>query len=100
MAAKGSVAKAEIIAKILETFPDSFAFNDGKEVRINCIENDELVQIKVTLTAAKVPVEGGTTPAVTKANDNAIEFATETIPDEPTPEEKEKIANILASLPF
>lgn len=59
MAAKGSILKKEVSEKILKAFPGSFLYNDGKEIRINGLENGERLQIKVTLTAAKVAVEGG-----------------------------------------
>ena len=55
--ARGSQSKEIITKKILETFEGSF-IND-KEIRIPIEENGEIVQIKVTLTAAKVNVECG-----------------------------------------
>ena len=55
--AKGSAAKQEVMAVILEAFGDkAFLYNDGKEVRVNCVENGEPVQIILALTAAKVAV--------------------------------------------
>lgn len=57
MAVKGATTKANIINKILEVFPGSFTYNDGKEIRINATEEGELVQIKLTLTCAKTPVD-------------------------------------------
>ena len=53
--AKGSLAKEEIVKKILETFDGSFL--NGKELRIPMEENGEVVQIKVGLTCAKVNIE-------------------------------------------
>ena len=43
MAAKGTEAKKIIMNKILESFPNSFLYNDGKEIRINIQENGEVV---------------------------------------------------------
>ena len=58
--AKGQASKQEVMATILEVFGDkAFLYNDNKEVRVNCMENGELVQIKIALTAAKVAVEPG-----------------------------------------
>ena len=54
MAAKGVGAKIKCLNKILEVFEGSF-IND-KEIRIPCVEDGEYVEIKVTLTCAKVPV--------------------------------------------
>jgi len=62
--ARGSQSKEIITKKILETFDGAF-IND-KEIRIPIEENGEIVQIKVTLTAAKVNVEcGGANSAAT-----------------------------------
>jgi hypothetical protein len=55
--ARGADAKLKITNKILETFEGSFPYD--KEIRIPVEENGEIVQIKVTLTAAKVNVENG-----------------------------------------
>ena len=102
MAAKGSIAKTEIMSTILKAFPNSFAFNDGKEVRINYMENGELVQIKVTLTAAKVPVEVDVPAATAPADIDDVPFPVgtpaEKVPDEPSDEEKERLKSLLAAL--
>lgn len=57
MALKGAIAKEEITKKILEVFPSAFQYD--KEIRIPWTENGEQVQIKLTLTAAKVMVNAG-----------------------------------------
>ena len=100
MAAKGSILKQEIIEKILATFPGSFLYNDGKEIRINGIENGENLQIKVTLTCAKVAVEGRdsiTFSEAATADTKSVEM-NEKIPQEPTLEEKERLATLLNKL--
>lgn len=51
---KGSIAKEIIAKEILNHFEGSF-LND-KEIRIPMDENGEIVEIKVTLTAAKVSI--------------------------------------------
>lgn len=97
MAARGSVLKQEIAQKILATFPGSFLYNDGKEIRINGTEDGQSIQIKVTLTAAKTAVEGGNgvaLPGETATNITPIP-ATEMIPQEPTAAEKERLATLL-----
>ena len=55
MAAKGAVAKAMVLEKALEVFPNSFS-PDGKEVRIDMVEDGQPVQIKLTITAVKVAI--------------------------------------------
>jgi hypothetical protein len=57
--ARGAEAKAKIQKQILEAFPGSFLYNDGKEIRIPTPEGAEIVQIKVALTCAKENVEVG-----------------------------------------
>ena len=103
MAAKGSHLKKEIMGKILEIFPDSFLYNDGKEVRINGIEDGVQLQIKVTFTTAKTPVENeeGGTPLIKSSKDEEINFEDspqEKVPQEPTEEEKERLAMLLDKL--
>lgn len=98
--AKGAAAKQEVFAKILEMFPDSFLYNDNKEVRINTRENGEPVQIKITATCAKVMVAEG--------EDNAIPMAQveESFPEpvkkteliSPSDEETQSVADLMATL--
>ena len=104
MAARGSVAKEEITNKILAEFPGSFKFD--KEIRVPVMENGELVQIKITLTAAKVNVENGGDTATPGAD--LIKGMTQTVEGqvadsttmsiEPTPEEKENVRILLSKL--
>ena len=103
MAAKGSILKQEVSEKILKAFPGSFLYNDGKEIRINGLENGEQLQIKVTLTCAKVAVEGGedvALPGEEKAVTADVKPAgtNEQVPQEPSAEEKERLATLLNRL--
>ena len=101
MAAKGSILKQEIASKILAAFPGSFLYNDGKEIRINGTENGEKLQIKLTLTAAKVAVEGGsdtTLPGEAATADVKPVITNEKIPQEPSEEEKERLTMLLNKL--
>lgn len=102
MAAKGSILKREIMEKIIETFPGSFLYNDGKEIRINGMEEGQKLQIKVSFTCAKTPVEGGEDIALpggdaVAADTKPIE-TNEKIPQEPTAEEKERLTMLLNKL--
>ena len=93
MAAKGSVAKAEITKQILNSFNGSFLYNDGKEIRIPFIENGAAVQIKVTLTCAKENVEVGSDtaePTPAPINTDKVEGLTFA--------EKEEVNNLITSL--
>ena len=99
MAVKGAILKQEIAQKILETFPNSFLYNDGKEVRINGTEDGVPVQIKVTFTAAKVPVEGGDSVITSSSTETVVSTQpAEKVPDEPTEEEQKRLQDLLAGL--
>ncbi len=94
--AKGQIAKQEITKKILETFEGSFLYDGGKEIRIPIIEEGNLVQVKVTLTCAKVNV------APEGEEEQQVESAFPTAPKaaslKPTEEEKQNVAAMLKSL--
>lgn len=95
--AKGQESKNIITQKILETFEGAFQYE--KEIRIPIMENGELVQIKVTLTAAKTNVEQGEENAI--PGDAPVIVKNESVfsaPVEATAEEKENVKNLLASL--
>lgn len=106
MAAKGTILKREIAKKILEVFPNAFLYNDGKEIRINGTEDGNPVQIKVTFTAAKVPVEGGGVVTAPQETAGELDFSTpvnastssEEIPEEPSEEEKQRLEVLLSRL--
>ncbi len=103
MAAKGSILKQEVAEKILAAFPGSFLYNDGKEIRINGTENGEFLQIKISMTCAKVAVEGGDDTILPGEKVAAIAGVkptgtNEKIPQEPTAEEKERLTTLLNKL--
>lgn len=98
MAAKGQESKNIIIKKLLETFEGSFQYE--KEIRIPMMENGELVQIKVSLTAAKSNVEQGSENAIPAAPANfSNEIGTNpSIKIETTEEEKANVKALLTAL--
>jgi len=99
MAAKGSILKQEIIKKLLEVFPGSFLYNDGKEVRICGNENGEDLQVKVTLTCAKENVAAGSDidfPSLINVKENLNN--TEVVPTQPTQEEKDNVRRLMEAL--
>ena len=109
MAAKGSVLKQEIAQKILAAFPGSFLYNDGKEIRINGTEDGVSLQIKCVLTCAKTPVDNIAISAdISQTGDNGIvqtvnvgmnpPVTGEKIPNEPSEEEKERLATLISRL--
>jgi hypothetical protein len=105
MAAKGAQAKQAVFAKMLEAFPDSFMYNDGKELRINMMEDGAVVQIKVALTAAKVAVDNpNATPAANAAaptsTSTVVEDGTPPFDIEPSAEEKARLSKLMSDLGF
>ena len=103
MAAKGAIAKEEVMNKILATFPDSFKYE--KELRIPIMENGEMLQIKVTLTAAKNMVSNGGDVAM--PGDMSGDFAPTAAPAQlkhdgemaqPTAAETENVKNLMSML--
>lgn len=104
MAAKGSIAKSDIFKKILDTFDGSF-MNGEKELRIPWVENGEQLEIKVALTAAKDILGGGdaksqVNPTHAEPVNTSIPTNTQTVnvPSEPTEEEKERVAKLVAAM--
>jgi hypothetical protein len=98
--AKGAESKSKIIKQLLEIFPNSFLYNDGKELRIPMTEGGEMVQIKCTLTCAKECVnvgEDNATPGDFPVTNAPVTVASSE-PIKPTEEEKQTVANLLRSL--
>ena len=103
MSARGSILKQEVATKILAAFPGSFLYNDGKEIRINGVEDGQNLQIKVTLTCAKVAVEGGEDNILPgenlgTASSTQTSKTVEKVPQEPTNDEKERLKTLLNQL--
>lgn len=103
--AKGQKSKIVIQNKILELFPEAFIY--GKEIRIPIEEDGEIIQIKVTLTAAKVSVEPGSDNEIptsaniinnVEVNNSIINQVDETTIVKPSEEEKQNLQNMLSKL--
>lgn len=92
--ARGTESKEIITRKILETFENSFKYD--KEIRIPIVENGELIQIKVTLTAAKVNVESGGDTAVPVAGNTPTVNSSDDL--KITEQEKKETMELLQSL--
>ena len=103
--AKGQKSKIVIQNKILELFPEAFIY--GKEIRIPIEEDGEIIQIKVTLTAAKTSVEPGSDNEIPTAaniinnvevNNSVINQVDATTIVKPSEEEKQNLQNMLSKL--
>ena len=108
--AKGQ-AKQEVAKIVLEAFGDkAFLYNDGKEVRVNWIEDGNPVQIKLALTTSKVAVEQGADSAIPGSikptasaipKSEMIDFEAPVAPAPvaaPTETEKQNIKELMARL--
>lgn len=94
--AKGTQSKEAIFQKMLDTFSGSF-MQDNKTLRIPMMEDGSLIEIKVSLTAAKDILGDGSS----NINSNSsIDEESEPISSDPmpTPEEKQYVIDLLDSL--
>lgn len=102
--ARGADSKTIVIKKILETFPDSFLYNNDKEIRIPMKENGETIEIKVVLSCAKTPVAGvASTAALDWSSPSATEVgytatASQQAATEISEEDRRKVAELMAKL--
>lgn len=103
MAVKGAASKAKVIETLLKTFPNSFVYNDGKEIRIPMMENGEEVEIKVALSCAKTAVRQATsTPAAwdvppSPSNEKPVPVMEEA-PPQISEEDRAKVRELMAKL--
>lgn len=102
MASRGSVAKEDIMNKILEMFPGSFKYD--KEIRIPYNEAGENLQIKCVLTCAKTNVENdnGEIPTASAfpppvKNNDEVPFKSDFM-NQPTDEEKQAVKTLVERL--
>ena len=97
--ARGSQFKKEILNKMLEVFPNSFLYNDEKELRICGQEDGEEIQLKCVLTCAKVNVEPNGDIAIPGEVSADINFKDskpiEQKVVEPTQEEKDNVKKLM-----
>ena len=105
MAIKGQASKDALIQELLNYFGDR-AFQYDKEIRVNMMEDGQLTQIKLTLTAAKVMVNAGgdaampgdTVEEVAAAPVQATLDASKVVNIETSAAEKENLSKLLRSL--
>lgn len=92
---KGSLAKEQITKKILETFENSFIYND-KEIRIPWIEDGQEVQIKFSLVCAKENIEVPNATVSVSNISSSADYKTEDLII--TEEEKQETIDLLKRL--
>lgn len=92
--AKGSVSKEIIFTKMQEMFAGSF-MADSKTLRIPMEEDGQIVEIKVTLTAAKNILGSAPAPAeIEPLKDKKGNEEITTL----TPEEKARVEDMISAL--
>lgn len=94
MAAKGTESKGIVFGKLQEVYPNAFWEDEGKILRIPMTEGGNLVEIKVTLTAAKNLLGGTEMPSAFEAAPAPAQAPQVQM----TEEEKDNVAKLLASL--
>lgn len=94
--ARGAQSKEDAIQKILNLFPNSFIYD--KEIRIPYVEEGENIQLKCTLTCAKVNVGENDDVAIPgeTIQEDVVTNAESTI-STPTQEEKDNVKKLLES---
>lgn len=99
MAAKGTIAKENVIKKLEKTFGEDFIGEVNKKVYVWENDGGEKVQIAISLTCPKVYVETGSKPKedFDWGEDDVIpEAAPKKV--EITEEEKQKVADLMSRL--
>ena len=103
MAIKGQASKDALIQELLNYFGNR-AFQYDKDIRVNMVEDGQLIQIKLALTAAKAIVDvggdtvvpGGSIEAAAPSQETLVAPQVENI--EVSAEEKENLSKLLRSL--
>lgn len=104
MAAKGTEAKAEVFSKVMKVFPNAFWEDENKILRIPISEGGNLVEIKMTLTAAKNILGGEENVSAFELTSKKEVKTKEVNSDETktnldmTQAEKDNVTNLLAAL--
>ena len=102
MAAKGTIAKDLVEAKIKAAFGEDFVGVVDKKIYVAAMENGEMVQVAISLTCPKVPISLDKTVQVNGFNfeDPTQDTKASAIftPAQITPDEKANIEALMARL--
>lgn len=101
--AKGSEAKAKVIETIKQAFGKDFLGEYDKKAYVVALENGERVQVAISLTCPKTPVDFGNNVSMDLggrdfSDTTVVVPAVELPPAEITEEEKQNIADLMARL--
>lgn len=101
--AKGAIAKQTVINKIQAAFGTDFIGEYDKKIYVWAQENGERVQIAISLTCPKVPVEVSSAPVTGDFNfeddtPNVVVAAGAYQPADITPEERQRVNDLMRML--
>ena len=103
--AKGNIAKQNVVKKIQEIFGADFIGEVDKKIYVWTQENGERVQVAISLTCPKTPIEvsGAPIPNFSGGMDfesmgAATVAPTSYVPAEISEEEKQTVADLMARL--
>ena len=104
--ARGAVAKQQVINKLAAAFGDDFIGEHDKKIYLWANENGERVQVAVSLTCPKTPIEvasvasvdGGDWDFTDDKPKAGVVAVTNAAPAEITEQEKQNIADLMARL--
>lgn len=101
--ARGNDAKEYVVNKMAEAFGDAWIGEYSKKYYVWSQENGERVQIAISLTCPKVPVEVSNAPATGDFNfeddsPNVVVAAGGYQPAEITEDERDKVRDLMKSL--
>ena len=102
--AKGTIAKQQVINKIQSAFGNDFIGEYDKKIYVWGQENGERVQVAISLTCPKVPVEISSAPITGDFNfeddapSNVVVAAGAYQPAEITDDERERVVDLMKKL--
>jgi hypothetical protein len=103
MAARGTIAKENIVKVLMKAFGDNFIGEVDKKYYVAVDDGGSLEQIAITLTCPKNPVAKPPSVYVVKETAKGLDFEDNTVTVEPpkteiTEQEKKNIADLMARL--
>lgn len=101
--ARGNDAKEYVVNKMAEAFGDAWIGEYSKKYYVWSQENGERIQIAISLTCPKVPVEVASAPVTGDFNfeddaPNTVVAATGFQPAEITDDERDKVRDLMRTL--
>lgn len=97
--AKGNVAKVNLMNKIIAALGNDYIGEFDKKHYFLSEENGEMIQVAISMTCPKVPIETGAVSAPKVTESNVLNFEEMPSPEvKITDEEKKNIAELMARL--